>query len=57
MLEFKKVSKVELQTIIRNASAQLGVNEVIVEKDYWVCFVLNYLFTTVSIQLNNSSKS
>lgn len=45
MLEFKKVSKVELQTIIRNASAQLGVNEVIVEKDYWVCFVLNYLFT------------
>ena len=40
MLEFKKVSKVELQTIIRNASAQLGVNEVIVEKDYLLCFKL-----------------
>ncbi|HEW7082116.1 TPA: nucleotidyl transferase AbiEii/AbiGii toxin family protein, partial [Streptococcus pneumoniae] len=45
MLEFKKISKEDLQAIIRNASERLGINEVIVEKDYWVCFVLNYLFT------------
>ncbi len=45
MLEFKKVSKEDLQAIIRNASERLVINEVIVEKDYWVCFVLNYLFT------------
>lgn len=45
MLEFKKISKEDLQAIIRNAAERLGINEVIVEKDYWVCFVLNYLFT------------
>lgn len=45
MLEFKKISKDDLQAIIRNAAERLGINEVIVEKDYWVCFVLNYLFT------------
>lgn len=45
MLEFKKISKRELQSIIRNASEKLGINEVIIEKDYWLCFVLNYIFT------------
>lgn len=45
MFEFKKVFKVELEKIVRNAALKLGVNEVIIEKDYWVCFVLNYLFS------------
>lgn len=25
----------------KNDSLKIGVNEVILEKDYWVCFVLN----------------
>ena len=45
MFEYKKVSKIELDQIIKNASLKIGVNEVILEKDYWVCFVLNYLFS------------
>lgn len=45
MFEYKKVSKIELEQIIKNASLKIGVNEVILEKDYWVCFVLNYLFS------------
>lgn len=45
MFEFKKVSKAELELIFRNASSKMGVNEVIIEKDYWVSFVLNYLFS------------
>ena len=45
MFEYKKMSKNELEQVIKNASLKIGVNEVILEKDYWVCFVLNYLFT------------
>lgn len=45
MFEYRKIAKNELELIIRNASLKLGVNEVILEKDYWVCFVLNYLFS------------
>jgi len=45
VFEFKKISKTELEPVIRNASQKIGVNEVILEKDYWVCFVLNYLFS------------
>lgn len=45
MFEFKKVSKAELELIFRNASSKMGINEVIIEKDYWVSFVLNYLFS------------
>ena len=44
MFEYKKMSKTELEQVIKNASLKSGVNEVILEKDYWVCFVLNYLF-------------
>lgn len=36
---------VNLEQVIRNASQRIGLNEVILEKDYWVCFVLNYLFS------------
>lgn len=45
MFEFKKISKDELSSIIRNAAFKKGVNETTIEKDYWVCFILNYLFT------------
>lgn len=44
MFLYKSISKYELKKIIRNAAQVLGINEVILEKDYWVCFVLNYLF-------------
>ena len=45
MFEYKKMSKHELDQVIKNASLKIGTNEVILEKDYWVCFVLNYLFS------------
>lgn len=45
MFKYKKISKNELEQIIKTASLKIGVNEVILEKDYWVCFVLNYLFS------------
>ncbi len=45
MLEYKRIPQEELELVIRNASHKIGVSEVVLEKDYWVCFVLNYLFT------------
>ena len=46
MYEFNKISKDDLITIFRNTARKMNVQETIVEKDYWVCFVLNYLFST-----------
>lgn len=32
------------QVLFRNAAARLGFHEAIVEKDFWVCLMLDYLF-------------
>lgn len=44
IFNFKSVSNYELQAVFKNASNKLGVNEAILEKDYWVCFILNFIF-------------
>ena len=36
MFEYKKISKIDFEQVIRNASHKLGVHESILEKDYWV---------------------
>ncbi len=30
--------------LFRNAADKMGLNDAIVEKDFWVCFTLDYLF-------------
>ena len=50
MFEYKQIKKDELEQVIRNASQKMGINEVILEKDYWVCFVLNYLFSKCKLK-------
>lgn len=45
MFSFKRFSKDELEYVIHNASVETGIAEVVIEKDYWVFFVLNYLFS------------
>lgn len=44
MFKFNKVSSEELRVAIKNTAEQMNVNEVTIEKDYWVSFILNYLF-------------
>lgn len=34
----------EREVLFRNTAARMGVNEAIVEKDFWVCLTLDYLF-------------
>jgi hypothetical protein len=39
-----KLSEEERRTIFRNTAQKMGVHEAIIEKDYWVCLLLGYLF-------------
>ena len=32
------------EALFRNTSAKMGVSEAVIEKDFWVCYVLDYLF-------------
>lgn len=45
MFKFNDITTEELQVAIEKASFINNISEVIIEKDYWVCFMLNYLFT------------
>lgn len=38
------LSAEERRTIFRNTAQKMGVHEAVVEKDYWVCLILDYLF-------------
>lgn len=44
MIEIAKGSVKDRHDLFRNASSILGLTDAIVEKDFWVCFVLNILF-------------
>ena len=34
----------EREALFRNTAVKLGISEAVIEKDFWVCYVLNYLF-------------
>ena len=34
----------EREALFRNTAAKMGVSEAVVEKDFWVCYMLDYLF-------------
>jgi len=40
-----KLSTEDRRTIFRNNAQDMGVHEAIIEKDYWVCLVLDHLFS------------
>lgn len=39
-----EISKEELELVIQNASEKLHMSAAVVEKDFWVCMILKYLF-------------
>ena len=39
-----KASVKEREALFRNTAIKIGMNAAIVEKDFWVCYVLDYLF-------------
>lgn len=44
MLSFIKEPKDKQNIIFRSASQKMGLHEAIIEKDFWVCITLDYLF-------------
>ena len=38
------LSPEERRTIFRNTAQKMGVHEAVIEKDYWVCLILDHLF-------------
>lgn len=45
MITIARLSDIEREVLFGNAAAKAGINNpVIVEKDFWVCFILDYLF-------------
>lgn len=44
MYKIAQLSADERQALFQNTAAKIGVNAAVVEKDFWVCLVLDYLF-------------
>jgi predicted nucleotidyltransferase component of viral defense system len=44
MLKFANLSNKDREDVFRNTAHLFGMNEAIVEKDFWVCWTMNYLF-------------
>lgn len=44
MINIAKISDKEREALFRNTASKLGLSEAIIEKDFWVCYMLDYLF-------------
>lgn len=44
MYEIAKLPAEEREILFQNTAAKMGMNAAIIEKDFWVCFTLDYLF-------------
>ena len=46
MINIAKISETDRTALFQNTAATMGMTDAIIEKDFWVCFMLNYLFYT-----------
>lgn len=44
MYKVARLDDAERQTLFRNTAGKMKLNEAVVEKDFWVCILLDYLF-------------
>ena len=44
MYDIARLPSEEREILFKNTAAKKGLPEAIIEKDFWVCFVLEYLF-------------
>lgn len=44
MYEISKLQSEEREILFQNTAAKMGINTAIIEKDFWVCLTLDYLF-------------
>ena len=44
MIDVARFSDADRRDLFRNTAAKVGVSDSIAEKDFWVCYTLDYLF-------------
>lgn len=44
MINVARFSDNDKRILFRNTAHKMGLNDTVVEKDFWVCFTLDYLF-------------
>lgn len=44
MRNIATIKENDRKALFRNTAAKMGLTNAIVEKDFWVCFMLDYLF-------------
>jgi predicted nucleotidyltransferase component of viral defense system len=45
MIKVAKLSETDRSELFRNTADSMKLQDAIIEKDFWVCFALDYLFT------------
>ena len=51
MYRIANYSEDELRVLFRNTSIKFGLNEAIIEKDFWACLMLDYLFASANTRM------
>ncbi len=44
MRNIANIAASDREALFRNTAAKMGISEAIIEKDFWVCYILDYLF-------------
>lgn len=44
MRKIAVIESKEREALFRNTAAKMGISEAVIEKDFWVCYMLDYLF-------------
>lgn len=44
MINIAQINENDRKALFQNTAAKMGMTDAIIEKDFWVCFMLNYLF-------------
>ena len=46
MINIANINENDRKALFQNTAAKMGMTDAIIEKDFWVCFMLDYLFHT-----------
>lgn len=44
MRDIAKLNENDKKSLFHNTAAKMGMTDAIIEKDFWVCYMLDYLF-------------
>lgn len=56
MRKIALIESKEREALFRNTAAKMGISEAIIEKDFWVCYMLDYLFHRCAWKVNLAFK-